>query len=595
MKLIFSGIDKAFFNNLAFNNQVTASWLSIEELMSTGPEVDNSDVKYVVFYSSPEAFLSERGNKTIGNLVTAEQQWLPQTELLIQFYLANKVNAILVDSEQCERNSDAFTKLINQKFNTNSQLSINSNQQVDDAKKLLEKSLQLTLVIALSEHYDIQNTFENVISAADLLVASDDYSPEDRACTLRDNCESLVKKINAKYSKYTDVGKENEQSLLQVQQLQEALDTSSKKYNTAQEQLTLNKEVTQKTLAELSVFDVNNKQLIQEKTILESNITELTSENELSLLQVNQLQEELEASVSQHKTAQEQLTLNKEVTEKTLAELSVFDVNNKQLIQEKTILESNITELTSENELSLLQVNQLQEELETSDSQHKTAQEQLTINKEVTEKTLAELSEFYVNNKQLTQEKIILESSITELTSENELSLLQVQQLQEELEATYSDYKTSEEKLKFNIEANQKTVVTLSGLEVSNKQLTQEKTILESSITELTSENEVSLLQVQQLQEELEVLFLENNELKHVEKKLTEQNINKKDKEQLLDLKADNEIALLQIQQLQEELEFYFSKYKSLNDKNCIANITPIEIVAKHFEKSLILAKLLNA
>ena len=34
MKLIFSGIDKAFFNNLAFNNQVTASWLSIEELMN---------------------------------------------------------------------------------------------------------------------------------------------------------------------------------------------------------------------------------------------------------------------------------------------------------------------------------------------------------------------------------------------------------------------------------------------------------------------------------------------------------------------------------------------------------------------------------
>ena len=50
MKLIFSGIDKSFFNNLAFNNQVTASWLSIEELMSTGPEVDSSDIKYVLWH-----------------------------------------------------------------------------------------------------------------------------------------------------------------------------------------------------------------------------------------------------------------------------------------------------------------------------------------------------------------------------------------------------------------------------------------------------------------------------------------------------------------------------------------------------------------
>ena len=101
MKLIFSGIDKSIFNNLAFNNQVTTSWLSIEELMSTGPEVDNIDIKYVLFYNSPEAFLSALGDEAINHLEQAEQQWLPQTELFIQFYLAHKANAILVDSEQC--------------------------------------------------------------------------------------------------------------------------------------------------------------------------------------------------------------------------------------------------------------------------------------------------------------------------------------------------------------------------------------------------------------------------------------------------------------------------------------------------------------
>jgi len=566
MKLIFSGIDGTLFNSLAFYEKVDASWLSIEELMSTEHEIDNNDTRFVLFYSSPEVFLSTLGHKAINHLDQAEQQWLPQTELFIQFYLEHKANAILVDSEQCERNTDAFRALIDQKFDINSELSINSDnnfQQIDDSKKLLEQSLQLTLLVALSEHYDIQNTFENVISAADLLVECDDYAPEERISTLHDNCQSIVDVNNGKHSEYVDIVKENDQLLLQVQQLKKELKVICAQGDTNLEQLMLNKEVTKKTLVELSEFQENNNQISQEKVILENSITELTSENELSLLQVQQLQEELEATYKQHKILAEKFKLNLDENEKAVDTLSSFEVSNKQLAEEKTILENNITELTSENELSLLQVQQLQEELEATYKQHKILAEKFKLDLDENEKTVDTLSSFEVSNKQLAQEKTILENNIRELTSENELSLLQVQKLQAELEATYN-------------------------------QLTQEKTIFESNLRELTSDNELSLLQVQQLQEELEVLFLDNKELKQIEKKLTKQNNSEIDKERLLDLKADNEIALLQIQQLQEELEFYFTKYKSLSTNNYITNITPIKVVGKRLEKSLILAKLLS-
>jgi predicted nucleic acid-binding Zn-ribbon protein len=109
-------------------------------------------------------------------------------------------------------------------------------------------------------------------------------------------------------------------------------------------------------------------------------------------------------------------------------------------------------------------------------------------------------------------------------------------------------------------------------------------------------------LQVQQLQEELESLFSQNNALKT---QLNDSQSKQKDadentslqiskNEPLADLQAENEIALLQIQQLQEELEFYFIKYQSLIVNPVINNVIPINFADKRFEKSLSLARLLN-
>ena len=449
--LIFSGIDKTFFNSLKFSNKETVTWLSIDELVTTGPEVNVSNTKYVMFYCSPEAFLSKFHNEAIDNTAQAEQEWIPQTDLLIQFYLANKANAILVDSSQCELIPEAFENLLKKKFNINCEC---SEQQIDDADKLMNYSLQLSLLTALTENYDLQSTFENVISAADLLVEDNDNSPESRTAMLRESAKTLVEQIKLTYS---------------------------------------NREA-------------------------------LVKESDVSLTQVKQLQEELETSTKQQKSSEEQLKQN------------------------------------------------------------------LVLSKETNDKAAVEKTE--------------LETSIAELTAENELSLLQVQQLQEELETIYHVNKTTEEQLKHSQKLSNESSNKLNGeiatVKETNNQLAQAKAKLESSITELTAENELSLLQIQQLQEELESLFVENNQLKQLgnkqaEKELSQKNNNEKNSEQLQDLKTEKEIALLQIQQLQEELEFYFIKYQSLSSNTFISNRTPMNIADKRFEKSLTLSKFLNA
>jgi hypothetical protein len=492
MKLIFSGIDKSFFSYLAFNNQVTASWLSIEELMSSGHEVDNNDIKYVLFYNSPEAFLSEGGNKSIGNLVTAEQQWLPQTELLSQFYLAHKTNAILVNSEQCEINTDAFTALVNKKFNIDSQVSNIkkiSEKLNNDANKLLDQSLKVTILTELSDNDAIQNTYENITSAADLLVASDDYTLENRAIILLDNCQKLVDKINDKYSKYTYLVKQNESSLTQVQQLQEELESKTSQHKTSEEKLKLNTVLAYKTNDELTTANSNYNQLAQEKIKIENRITQLTSKNELSLLQIQQLQEELEATLIENITSEEKLKLNTELANKTNDELTTANSNYNQLAQEKIKIVNSITQLTNENELSLLQIQQLQEELEATFIENKTTEEKLKLNTELANRTNDELTIVNSNNKQLAQEKTKLESSIAELTTENELSLLQIQKLQEESETTFLEH----------------------------QQYKQAEQVLEQKnnehISELKTENEIALLQIQQLQEELEFYFIKYQSL----------------------------------------------------------------------------------
>jgi hypothetical protein len=93
-----------------------------------------------------------------------------------------------------------------------------------------------------------------------------------------------------------------------------------------------------------------------------------------------------------------------------------------------------------------------------------------------------------------------------------------------------------------------------SELIVDNEKLKAEfatrTSALETNLAKHTAENELALLQIQQLQEELEVAYLKNTESKE---EFTARTSGLETR--ISALTAENELALLQIQQLQEELE----------------------------------------
>jgi hypothetical protein len=108
-------------------------------------------------------------------------------------------------------------------------------------------------------------------------------------------------------------------------------------------------------------------------------------------------------------------------------------------------------------------------------------------------------------------------------------------------------------------------------LRASLQQIEVHDSALKTRLVERTAENELALLQIKQLQEELEATYLNSNELK-----------DKLDagasaaEARILEHTTDNELALLQINQLQEELEVYYLKSEKLN-ANLAAETTVFE------------------
>ena len=171
------------------------------------------------------------------------------------------------------------------------------------------------------------------------------------------------------------------------------------------------------------------------------------------------------------------------------------------------------------------------------------------------------------------------------LGSDNEILLLQIAQLQEELEANY----TEQQKLR----AAHKTEVT--ELKEANERLQRDNandTIKLSEVgaktKELELEVEVQLLQIAQLQEELEANYTEQQklraaheadvtELKEANERLQRDNANDTIKlsevgAKTKELELEGKVQLLQIAQLQEELEYYFSKVKATEDEKAVYN-----------------------
>jgi len=234
--------------------------------------------------------------------------------------------------------------------------------------------------------------------------------------------------------------------------------------------------------------------------------------------------------------------------------------------EQVSMLAAENSELKSESELLLLQTQQLQEELESVFAEVNNAKVAVADSNTKYEKANSQLAE-------VKSEKERIAKQNTEQAKENELLLLQIQQLQEELEATLSKLSNVEADFE-RVEQNYKQLQENAEAEEiasSHSDLAARK------INEFEEEKALLLLQINQLQEELEGTFLQSEEsnktkdalIQNLEAKLARVEKHTPElKRELQNAMSEQELLQLQIKQLQEELEFYFTEYQKLKGES---------------------------
>ena len=407
----------------------------------------NKEHSFAFFFCSPEYYLAQIACTT--NAVLTEDEdtqaqldnWLEDAAKIWDFYVRYPENTLLINIEDIEKVPEVGVAKIIEYFSAESNDTETVEFQSSDLGKHIKPTERLISLLAQNSALEgikglneVNELFENLALTSILTDDNLSYSANERTVARLEECQRL--------------------SVL-IASTQSELESESATLSIANADLVADNQQLKDAIAKTETQVTN----------LKSNIAELE-------------------------------TLNKE-----------FESNSTALQTDKSALESKNTQLaaelaeqTSENELAMLQISQLQEELEA---------------------TFLSTSELKELNAQLECLKEVLEADKLDLHSKNT-------QLTNELKALNSRLESQ----KVAMEADKLT------LESKNTQLTTE-------LQELSSENELAMLQINLLQEELEASFLSTTELK--------------------ELLSENELAGLQINQLQEELEHYYQQLQKMS------------------------------
>lgn len=226
---------------------------------------------------------------------------------------------------------------------------------------------------------------------------------------------------------------------------------------------------------------------------------------------------------------------------------------------EKEGIEKALKEQHEAVKLNKQKIQVLQGELETKETEAKKNQAAIAELTQQNRDINSELAQASGENKALVAES-------NEQKSENELLVLQIQQLQEELEVVFTDAENSK--------------VTIADLEGKyadiNRQLAEANSEKQNLVQESKAnadENALLVLQISQLQEELESIYVQFAEYKNTSadliNKLEAKLSNSEDngpvlRKELQDAMSEQQLMQIQVQKLQEELEFYFTEYQKL-------------------------------
>ena len=296
-----------------------------------------------------------------------------------------------------------------------------------------------------------------------------------------------------------------------------------------------------------------------EKEGIEKALKEQHEEVKLNKQKIQVLQGELETKETEAKKNQAAIAELTQQNRDINSELALASGENKALVAESN-------EQKSENELLVLQIQQLQEELEA-----------VFTDAENSKVTIADLEVKYADiNRKLAEANsetqfLIKENKVN--ADENALLQLQIQQLQEELEATFSKLTQVQQQLEnaeqTNAQLNAATKEKQPDPEVVNT--------LKEKLLAAEDENALLVLQISQLQEELESIYVQFEEHKNTSagliNKLEAKLSNSEDngpalRKELENAMSEQELLQLQIKQLQEELEFYFTEYQKLKTES---------------------------
>ena len=450
-------------------------------------------------------------------------------------------------------------------------------------------------------------------------------SYQEEAASLRHDLNTSNAAITKLKQIHFDMKSENELSILQIGQLQEELEITFAQGENALEQhakklaeleANIQQKVTQLGssqdafeaseakvgIAQATFEEANKKHQEESESLkrdlsvsydemmkLKQNNVDMQSENELLILQIGQLQEELESIFAQGENelkqhAKKLIELEAIIQQKVAqlgssqnafkaSEVKVgimqadFEEVNKKYQQEtaslKHDLESsydhtmkfkqNNVDVQSENELLILQIGQLQEELESTNSQSTNELQQMTHD---IDKKNEQLKEILAIEKGLLQQIVKLEEAI------------------------------SIQKTEFaEIASKALALNTKKQLDVKDNEMNKAEFTLQ--LRQRSEENDLFVLQIGQLQEELEALYLSNQQLSS-QKNEQNQLLDRQSEvqQQMQAIEAENEIATLQINQLQEELEFYYQQLQEKESKILTTQLDNLQVSQNIFEKS---------
>lgn len=292
-----------------------------------------------------------------------------------------------------------------------------------------------------------------------------------------------------------------------------------------------------------------------ENETAQKELTEKTEKLTQLVQQVEQLKNELEL------TAKEVTNTNNALSE---VETKCKDVSSELAIkkEENAVITAENSELKSECELLLLQTQQLQEELESVFAEANNSKAAVADLDNKFKKAINQLTQASEEKQRLAKEK-------AEQENENELLSLQIQQLQDELEATFLALSN----LKVDFKRIEQDSKQFQEKEKAEEVASAQDQVVAQKITELEEEKALLTLQISQLQEELESSFAQSEESRKAKDALI-QNLETKLalaekrspelQRELQNAMSEQELLQLQIKQLQEELEFYFTEYQKL-------------------------------